>query len=68
VRFAPLERLMVETDSPYLAPVPHRGRKNEPAHVIETARKVAELKGVTLEELASVTTANAAALFSLPVR
>lgn len=68
VRFSPLERLMVETDSPYLAPVPHRGRKNEPAHVIETARKVAELKGVTLEELASVTTANAAALFSLPVR
>lgn len=68
VRFSPLERLMVETDSPYLAPVPHRGRKNEPAHVIETARKVAELKGVSLEELAAVTTANAAALFSLPVR
>ena len=46
VRFAPLDRLMVETDSPFLAPVPHRGRKNEPAHVVETARKVAELKGV----------------------
>jgi TatD DNase family protein len=65
VRFSPLERLMVETDSPYLAPVPHRGRKNEPAHVIETARKVAELKGVTLEEVAAVTTSNAAGLFSL---
>jgi TatD DNase family protein len=39
VRFTPLDRLMVETDSPFLAPVPHRGRKNEPAHVVETARK-----------------------------
>ena len=68
VRFAPLERLMVETDSPYLAPVPHRGKKNEPAHVIETARKVAELKGVSLEEVAAVTTLNASRLFSLPVR
>ena len=65
VRFAPLERLMVETDSPYLAPVPHRGRKNQPAHVVETARKVAELKGVTLEEVAATTTANASALFGL---
>lgn len=68
VRFAPLDRLMVETDSPYLAPVPHRGRKNEPAHVVETARKVAELKGVSLEEVAAVTTANAAGLFSLNLR
>ncbi|MFP2933558.1 TatD family hydrolase [Pyxidicoccus sp. 3LG] len=65
VRFAPLDRLMVETDSPYLAPVPHRGRKNQPAHVVETARKVAELKGVTLEEVAATTTANAAAFFGL---
>lgn len=65
VRFAPLERLMVETDSPYLAPVPHRGKKNEPAHVIETARKVAELKGVSLDEVAAVTTSNASGLFSL---
>ncbi len=67
VRYTPLERLMVETDSPYLAPVPHRGRKNEPAHVVETARKVAELKGVSLEELAAVTTATAVKLFGLPV-
>jgi TatD DNase family protein len=63
VRFAPLERLMVETDSPYLAPVPHRGKKNEPAFVLETARRVAELKGLTLEALAEATTANAARLF-----
>ncbi|HZI16835.1 MAG TPA: TatD family hydrolase [Myxococcus sp.] len=68
VRFAPLERLMVETDSPYLAPIPHRGRKNQPAHVVETAKKVAELKGVTLEEVAVATTANAAALFGLTLR
>jgi TatD DNase family protein len=67
VRFAPLDRLMVETDSPFLAPVPHRGRKNEPAHVVETARKVAELKGVTLDELAAITTATASSLFSLRV-
>jgi TatD DNase family protein len=67
VQFAPLERLLVETDSPYLAPVPHRGRKNEPAHVVETARKVAELKGVTLEQVAEVPTANAASLFGLPL-
>jgi TatD DNase family protein len=65
VQYAPLDRLLVETDSPYLAPVPHRGRKNEPAHVVETARKVAELKGVSLEEVAEVTTRNAAALFGL---
>jgi TatD DNase family protein len=67
VRFTPLDRLMVETDSPFLAPVPHRGRKNEPAHVVETARKVAELKGVSLEELAAVTTATASGLFGLHV-
>ncbi|QRK07808.1 TatD family hydrolase [Archangium violaceum] len=67
VRFAPLDRLMVETDSPYLAPVPYRGKKNEPSYVVETARKVAELKGVTLEQVAEVTTANAAALFGFTV-
>jgi len=67
VRFAPLERLMVETDSPYLAPVPHRGKQNEPAFVLETARRVAELKGLTLEALADATTANAARLFGFSV-
>ncbi len=64
-RFAPLERLMVETDSPYLAPVPHRGKQNEPAWVVETGKKLAELKGVTLEKVAEVTSGNAAALFGL---
>ncbi|MGE5359668.1 MAG: TatD family hydrolase [Bacteroidales bacterium] len=45
----PLDRMLVETDCPYLAPVPHRGRRNEPAYVVETARTVAELKGVAIE-------------------
>lgn len=63
VRFAPLYRLLVETDTPFLAPVPFRGKKNEPALVKETARKVAELKGLTLEEVAEATSRNAAALF-----
>ncbi len=67
VRFAPLERLMVETDSPYLAPVPYRGKQNEPAFVLETARRVAALKGLTLEALADATTANAARLFGFSV-
>jgi len=68
VRFSPLDRLMVETDSPYLAPVPYRGKKNEPAWVVETAKKVAELKGVSVEEVSMVTTRNAAEFFrfSLP--
>ncbi|HZH03638.1 MAG TPA: TatD family hydrolase [Myxococcaceae bacterium] len=66
VRFAPLERLMVETDSPYLAPVPFRGKRNEPAWVVEVAKKVAELKGLTLEEVSGATTDNARRLFGLP--
>ena len=59
-----LERVMVETDCPYLAPVPHRGKTNEPAFVRHTAEKVAEVCGVTLAEMARVTTANARRLFA----
>lgn len=59
----PLDRLLVETDCPYLAPVPKRGRRNEPAFVVYTARTVAELRGITLAELAEATSANARALF-----
>jgi TatD DNase family protein len=63
VRQVPLDRLLVETDSPYLAPVPHRGKKNEPRFTREVAACVAELKGVSLEELAAITTANFVRLF-----
>lgn len=65
-RSVPLDRLLVETDCPFLAPVPHRGKRNEPAFVVETARKLAELKSVTVEEIAQVTTANFKRLFKLP--
>lgn len=62
----PAERLLVETDSPYLAPVPHRGKRNEPAYVVESARVLAQVKGLSFEELAHVTTENARRLFRLP--
>jgi len=63
----PLDRLLIETDCPYLAPVPVRGKRNEPAYVRYTAEKIAELRGVTLEELAEATTKNAARLFGIPI-
>ena len=56
---APLDRILVETDSPYLAPIPMRGKPCEPAYVLYTARRVAELRGMTLEALAEATSANA---------
>jgi len=64
VRDIPLERLLVETDAPYLAPVPKRGKTNEPAFVAHTAAKVAELKGVSLAELEASTTDNFFRLFA----
>ena len=57
-RATPDDRLLVETDCPYLAPVPHRGKRNEPAFVVETARRLAEVRGTTLEAIAAVTTSN----------
>jgi TatD DNase family protein len=60
----PLDRLLVETDSPYLAPQPVRGKTNEPAYVVHTAAMLAELKGVTREALAEATTANFFRLFA----
>lgn len=61
----PLDRLVVETDSPYLTPHPFRGQRNEPAYVKFTAEKVAEVKGVSLEELAQATTQNARKFFGI---
>jgi TatD DNase family protein len=63
-RNVPLDRLLVETDAPYLAPEPFRGKRNEPAHVVHTARRLAEVKGISAEELAAVTTANFFRLFA----
>jgi TatD DNase family protein len=59
----PPDRLLIETDAPYLAPVPYRGKRNEPAYVRHVATRVAELRGETIEEIASSTTTNAARLF-----
>jgi TatD DNase family protein len=61
-----LDRLMIETDAPYLTPVPHRGKPNEPAYVRHTAEFAAELFGVTLAQLAVVTSANARRFYGLP--
>lgn len=65
VKTVPLDRILVETDCPYLTPVPHRGKRNEPAYVAFVAQKVAELKGLTPEEAAEQTTLNAKRLFKI---
>jgi TatD DNase family protein len=65
VRRLPLEKMFVETDSPYLTPVPHRGKRNEPAYVRFVARAIASVKNVTVEEVARVTTNNVRTLFRI---
>jgi len=64
-RIAPLEQLLIETDTPYLAPQSHRGQPNEPAYIVETAKVIAEIKGISLDAIASATTANASHLWGL---
>jgi TatD DNase family protein len=66
-RQVPADRYLVETDCPFLAPVPRRGKRNEPAFVASVAARVAELRGETLTEVAHTSTSNAARLFSLPL-
>ena len=66
VRAVPLDRLLVETDCPFLAPEPHRGKRNEPAYVRFVAARVADLRGMPLERVARATTENAQRLFQLP--
>ena len=65
VKAVPLERLLLETDAPYLSPVPHRGQRNESAHIPLIAQRIADLRGISLDEVAEQTTANARALFLL---
>jgi TatD DNase family protein len=64
-REVPLDRLLIETDCPYLTPVPYRGKRNEPAYVVEVARCLAGLHGVEIEEMARITSENFRALLSL---
>ncbi len=66
VRKIPLEKLMIETDSPFLAPIPHRGKANEPAYVPLVAGKIAEIKGISAEDVGRVTTLNALRIFRIP--
>lgn len=66
VKYVPLDRLLVETDSPYLAPVPFRGKQNQPAYVVEVARKVADLKQVSFDQVCEQTTMNTKDLFAWP--
>jgi TatD DNase family protein len=65
VNALPMDRILIETDSPYLAPVPFRGKRNEPAYVVHTARAIAEIKGVGLDLVASVTADNAKRLYGI---
>jgi TatD DNase family protein len=65
VKYAPLDRILLETDAPYLTPEPYRGKRNEPLYVIEVAKKIAELKGISFDEVAEQTTKNTKKLFSL---
>ena len=67
-QFVPLDRMLIETDSPYLAPIPHRGQRNEPMFVIEVARRIAELRAIPAEEVGSQTAHNFNSFFKLGER
>jgi TatD DNase family protein len=65
--FAPIDRILVETDAPYLAPIPHRGKRNEPAFIVKTLETLASLRGVAVDAMDQATTENTRRLFKLPV-
>ena len=65
VKFVPLDRILLETDAPYLTPEPYRGQRNEPAYVLEVAKKLAELKNISFEEVVEQTTKNCKQLFKI---
>ena len=65
VKAVPLSSLLLETDAPYLSPVPHRGQRNEPSYIPLIAQRIADLRGISLDEVADVTTTNARSLFRL---
>lgn len=67
IKRCPLSQMMIETDAPYLAPVPHRGKRNEPAYVAEVAKKIAEIKGISVAEVDAATTKNAMEFFGLAI-
>jgi TatD DNase family protein len=66
VRGVKIEQMLIETDAPYLSPVPHRGKRNEPAFVLHTAHKIAELKGLSVEDVGRITSFNTRRLFGIP--
>ena len=65
IKSVPVSRMMLETDAPYVTPAPHRGKRNEPSYVAEVAKRLAEIKGVSLEEIQHHTTENARAIFGI---
>lgn len=65
IKLIPLEKILLETDAPYVAPIPYRGKRNEPLYVIEIAKKIAEIKGATLEEVAHTTCENTKSIFGI---
>jgi TatD DNase family protein len=65
IRYIPFEKLLIETDCPFMTPVPHRGKRNEPAYVYFVAQKIAEIKGVSLERVAELTTTNTERIFKI---
>lgn len=66
VKTVPMDRILVETDSPYLTPAPHRGQRNEPAHVRLVAEKIAAIQGMTVDQVAEITSQNARRVFKIP--